>query len=613
MTDTPVTASPDRIDALVDTALGQLSGEFGAMDRPDLQQRIDAARVRVTRPSTVVCVVGEFKQGKSSLVNGLVGHDICPVDDDIATAALTLVRHGPEVSAIVRYRGDADPAAERISIDDVRSFVTDVAHDDDRPEVDRVDVLAPSPLLADGLAIVDTPGMGGLGAGHAAATLSFLPFADGLIFVSDATSELTAPELAFLERARSLCPNVVMVAPKIDLAPEWRRVVEINTDHLAQRDLDISIIPVSSALRSTAFATRNRDLNERSGYPALLHELDVKVISPAQHGAAARARSEAVSLIDTTTVSLRAEREALDDPKANEVLQRAAADATERLETLRGPGSRWQTVLGDRLADLSSEVNHRFRGAIRDTARSLDERIELLKNAEEWDEMARDLQSGVADAVTRVFVEVEDARAAIRDELADLLAADDVVGPTAQRTADVLDTSGMWRSRGIEQNESTGGKAFRTGLTGLRGAQGGVMMLGISGGFLPTAAAVFVASNPVLLGAGALFGGFQLMEDRKRRVQQRRQSARAQMRQFTDDVQFEMSNELTKIIRDVQRGLRDEFIALIGELQQSWTQAASHAEQALARGTEGTTTRRDAIDGHLSRLDAIRHGLEVSA
>ena len=62
-----------------------------------------------------------------------------------------------------------------------------------------------------------------------------------------------------------------------------------------------------------------------------------------------------------------------------------------------------------------------------------------------------------------------------------------------------------------------------------------------------------LASNPVLLGAGALFGGFQLVEDRKRRVQQRRQSARGQMRQFTDDVQFEMSNELTKMVRDVQR------------------------------------------------------------
>ncbi len=597
----------------IDVALVTLSREFAALGRADLQQRIEAARVRVGRPSTVVCVVGEFKQGKSSLVNGLVGHDICPVDDDIATAALTLVRHGEELTAIVRYRGDADPAAERISIEEVRSFVTDVASDESRPDVDRVDVLAPSPLLADGLAIVDTPGMGGLGAGHASATLSFLPFADGLLFVSDSTSELTAPELQFLERARSLCPNVIMVAPKTDFAPEWRRVIELNEAHLAARDLDIVVMPVSSALRTTAFATRNRELNERSGYPALLQELDARIIAPARSGAADRARSEALALIEATTRSLESEQAALEDPAANDRLQHAATDATARLETLRGSGARWQTVLGDRLADLSSDVNHRFRGAIRETARQLDERIEILKNAEEWDGMARDLQSGVADAVTGVFVEVEDGRAAIRDELADLLSADDVVGPTAQRNIDVLDAGGMWRSRNIEPDETKQGKAFRTGLTGLRGAQGGVMMLGISSGFLPGAAALFMASNPVLLGAGALFGGFQLMEDRKRRVQQRRQAARGQMRQFTDDVQFEMSNELTKMIRDVQRTLRDEFIELIGELQQSWTQAAQQAEQALARGADGTAKRSAAIAHHLAALGSVCQQLESTA
>ena len=61
-----------------------------------------------------------------------------------------------------------------------------------------------------------------------------------------------------------------------------------------------------------------------------------------------------------------------------------------------------------------------------------------------------------------------------------------------------------------------------SGLTGLRGAQGGVMMFGMMGQFLPTAAATLVASNPVLLGAGALFGGMQLVEDRKRKVTMRR-------------------------------------------------------------------------------------------
>jgi ribosome biogenesis GTPase A len=37
---------------------------------------------RLARTETVVCVVGEFKKGKSALINALLGSPVCPVDDD---------------------------------------------------------------------------------------------------------------------------------------------------------------------------------------------------------------------------------------------------------------------------------------------------------------------------------------------------------------------------------------------------------------------------------------------------------------------------------------------------------------------------------------------------
>ena len=94
--------------------------------------------------------------------------------------------------------------------------------------VERVEITAPSAILRQGLALVDTPGMGGLGAGHAAATLSFLPFADGLILASDASAELSAPEVEFLQRAVELCPTVLFAQTKTDLYPAWERIVDIN-------------------------------------------------------------------------------------------------------------------------------------------------------------------------------------------------------------------------------------------------------------------------------------------------------------------------------------------------------------------------------------------------
>ena len=111
----PAAPAPTGLDA----AIPQLVGVLQQLGRNDLADRANAAGARLRRPATVVCVVGEFKQGKSSLVNGLLGRDVCPVDDDVATAAITLVRYGDEPAAAVRRRVDGQQVAEQIAIDDL--------------------------------------------------------------------------------------------------------------------------------------------------------------------------------------------------------------------------------------------------------------------------------------------------------------------------------------------------------------------------------------------------------------------------------------------------------------------------------------------------------------
>ena len=117
-------------------------------------ERTTAAAARLRRPSTIVCVVGEFKQGKSSLVNGLLGRTVCPVDDDLATAAITLVRHGDPAGAVARRRGDDGSAVnERVAIEDLGSWVSEAGNPGNEKRVERLDVTVPSPVLAQGLAL----------------------------------------------------------------------------------------------------------------------------------------------------------------------------------------------------------------------------------------------------------------------------------------------------------------------------------------------------------------------------------------------------------------------------------------------------------------------------
>ena len=83
---------------LVDRALELV----GPGEREDLRRRLEQTRERLSDPSIRVIVVGEFKQGKSRLVNALVNAPVCAVDDDIATSAPTVVKQGATPSAVVR-------------------------------------------------------------------------------------------------------------------------------------------------------------------------------------------------------------------------------------------------------------------------------------------------------------------------------------------------------------------------------------------------------------------------------------------------------------------------------------------------------------------------------
>src|SRR4249919_1544229 len=169
-----------------------------AYRRPDLAERLSAARRRLADPGIHIVVAGEFKQGKSSLVNALVGAAVCPVDDDVATAVPTYVRYGQEAAACLILDTDP-PRREAIPIEDVRRHVVEGAGAGPGGlRVAGVEIRLPRSMLAGGLVIVDTPGLGGLGSTHAAASLAAISMADAVLFVTDASQELTRTEVDFL-------------------------------------------------------------------------------------------------------------------------------------------------------------------------------------------------------------------------------------------------------------------------------------------------------------------------------------------------------------------------------------------------------------------------------
>src|SRR2546430_1552985 len=219
---------------LLDTSIA----ETRAAGRTDLAEKLIKCRRQLTTGAWHVLVAGEFKKGKSALINGLLGVPLCGVDPVAFTSVPTLIKHGPEASATLVPETEGEARAQRIDPRRAAEYGRSGLADDGS-RLRSVEVTLPRELLADGLVLVDTPGLGGgFAAAAAAATMRSLALADGVIVGTDASQELTAAEVDFLRHAVDVCPNLIVALTKTDFYPQWKRILELDRGHLATAGIE---------------------------------------------------------------------------------------------------------------------------------------------------------------------------------------------------------------------------------------------------------------------------------------------------------------------------------------------------------------------------------------
>jgi GTPase SAR1 family protein len=577
-----------------------------AYERSDLDQRLALTRRRLADPAFHVFVIGEFKQGKSSLVNALLNAPVCPVDDDIATSVPTAIRFGDPPAAAVLFDPGGDtadptrePIREAIAVDQVASYVTESADIGGERRISSVEVSLPRKLLSDGLVIVDTPGVGGLGSAHSAATIGALPMADAVVFVSDASQEFTGPELEFLQTARRMCPNVVCVLTKIDFYPSWRKIRDLNVEHLKRHGVTADILCVSSSLRVHALRANDRELNRESGFPELAGYLQNKIAANAEKLSVRAAANDVVAVASMLEGQFRSEREALDNP---EEAQRVVDNLTElkaKAERLKSGVSKWQQTLSDGVIDLQADVDHDLRGRLRAVTRQADEALEASDPAETWDEFQAWLYRRVAEDVvhnyTFLHTQAQDLTARVAEHFGedgvDIVVDLDVANPT-----DVLTTV----DANTDLDLSKMGMGSQ-GLAALRGSYGGLLMFGMLGRMAGLAMA-----NPATIVIGLFMGRSALRGEKERQLNMRRSQARQAHRKYTDEVSFVVGKDSRDTLRRTQRRMRDFFAARAEELHRSTTTALAAAQQAVKSDASTRQKRLRDVDAELKRIAVLR-------
>jgi hypothetical protein len=538
-----------------------------AASRPDLAERLDRAAERLRADDATLAVVGEFKQGKSTLVNALLRTDICPVDADVVTAVPTILRYGRPPSAYLQLPApDGSVVATPVGFGELRRYITEGGAD---PAPRGVEVRLDRRLLRAGLSIVDTPGVGGLDSAQGNLTLATLSLAGAALFVTDAAQELTEPEVDFLRRTLERCPRVLCVLTKTDLYGEWRRIADLNRGHLHRAGLDVPIVAVSSFLRMRAEARDNTRLNEESGFPQLIELLRRDVLGHAAANRLAGARAELAFVVAQLRERVEAEQVVAGRPAAAPEVARRYVEKSQRGASLAG-GS-WQTVLGDGIQDLTADVEHDLRERLRLMVRRGEELLAESDPKDTWRDFqawaAREATSAAVDNLMLLVTRTEQLAHDVAEQFGleyDSLDVDLPAPDLALRKVDEPQVS----------FEKTGLQQFLGAFTAARVTYGGFYMLGAVGALFSVALAA-----PLGLLAGMTVGRRMIKTERERQVQQRRVQAKSELRRYVDDVGFHVGRDCREATRRTQRFLRDEFSNRAEAVQRSAAATAAAVQE----------------------------------
>lgn len=586
--------------------LNDVSALVKVSGRTDLARRLEETSVRLRDPGVRVIVVGQFKQGKSKLINALVNAPACPVDDDVATSVPTMVGYSDTPSAWITVEApESTPSKPRftrhpIPLDEVSTYVSERGNPSNQRHVLSAEVFLPREILRGGLNLVDSPGVGGLESSNALATLAALSSAHAVLLVSDASQEYTEPEVQFLRHAMRLSPNVAAVLAKTDLYPQWREVERIDRGHLTDVG-EMPLFPVSSDLRLLAADLQDRELNDESGFPALVAHLRREVLGRAEVIHERSAVHDLTSVVEQLMLSLRTELNALENPEDTPRMIAQLEDAKARADEFRGRSARWQVHLTDGIADLIADMEHDLRDRLRKVQREAERAIDEGDPGPIWDQITDWLEQRVSAAVAETFVWTDERSRWLSEEVAALFSE----GETGIPSIHVGSTEGVLDP--VEELSHLDAGRLGAGekiFIGVRGSYGGVLMVGLATGLIGMA-----LINPLSLLAGVFVGRRAYREDMQLRLHRRQQEAKTHVRRYSDEVIFQVGKQLKDRLRLVQRVSRDHFGEIAEELHRSLSEALLGAKQAAGSYTSRRDQRVVELRAKIAQLVKLREAI----
>lgn len=190
--------------------LAAIARELGA---EELARDAESVAARVAANRFYVACVGQFKRGKSTLINALIEEDLLPTGVVPVTAVITIVRFGADVHCVVHFQ---DGERRTIDRNAIAEFVTEEHNPSNEKRVSVLEIETTATLLASGMCLVDTPGLGSVFLSNTETTRAFVPHIDAAIVVIGADPPISGDEVALAHDITQQVRDVIFVLNKAD-------------------------------------------------------------------------------------------------------------------------------------------------------------------------------------------------------------------------------------------------------------------------------------------------------------------------------------------------------------------------------------------------------------
>lgn len=275
-----------------------LKGFCVSLGMKNASESIDEMMKKSAEDSFDVAIVGEFRRGKSTLINALLGKAILPSDVLPTTATLNRVTYGITPFVKIEYKNGT---TEDIDINQLSDYVTKLTDESEQraQTIRQATVYYPVNYCKNNVDIIDTPGLND-DENMTEVTLSVLPQTDAALFVIMAQSPFSEYERDFLENKMLVSDigRIIFVVTRIDSFDEEDadRVIQNISDRIKkyvmekakkvlgedseefsayQRKLgSIKVLGVSAKQALKAKKTDDRELWEQSRFGAFEAELE---------------------------------------------------------------------------------------------------------------------------------------------------------------------------------------------------------------------------------------------------------------------------------------------------------------------------------------------------